>query len=70
MADLFGIPKRGKRESRIGLDRVRASVARIEKRIEAGAASISEMERISSLRRRLIHGERKAREAWQKAFEK
>lgn len=70
MADLFGIPKCGRRESQIGLDRVRASVARIEKRIAAGAASTSEMEKIASLRRRLIRNEQEAMDAWQKAFEK
>ena len=70
MADLFGIPKMGRRESKLGLDRIRAKVARIERRIAAGEAKESELNQIASLRRRLSRSEEGAREAWQKAFGK
>ena len=70
MADLFGIPKMGRRESKLGLDRIRAKVARIERRIAAGEAKGSELDQIASLRRRLSRSEEGAREAWQKAFGK
>ena len=70
MADLFGIPKMGRRESKLGLDRIRAKVIRIERRIAAGEAKESELNQIASLRRRLSRSEEGAREAWQKAFGK
>ena len=70
MADLFGTPKMGRRESKLGLDRIRAKVARIERRIAAGEAKESELNQIASLRRRLSRSEEGAREAWQKAFGK
>lgn len=70
MADLFEPVKPGRRESKIGLDRVRARVVRIEKRLAAGAATEAEMNAIASLRRRLIRGEEEAREKWEKIFGK
>ena len=70
MADLFGIPKMGRRESKLGLDRIRTKVIRIERRIAAGEAKESELNQIASLRRRLSRSEEGAREAWQKAFGK
>lgn len=68
MADLFEMPKPGKRESRIGLDRIREKVARIERKISFGKATLEELQQIASLRRRLIRSEEGAREAWKKAF--
>ncbi len=68
--DLFEPPKPGRRESKLGLDRVRAKVARIEKKLAAGAATEAEMNVIASLRRRLIRGEAEAREQWEKVFGK
>lgn len=69
--DLFEeLPRDGRRESTIGLDRVRAKVARIEKKLAAGEASNAEMNMIASLRRRLTRGEEAAREKWEKAFGK
>lgn len=69
MADLFETPRPGRRESRIGLDRVRAKVARIEKKLDAGEASQAEMEMIASLRRRLTRAEEEAKKEWEKTFE-
>lgn len=68
VADLFGIPKGRRRESKIGLDRLRARVTRIERRIAAGEAKTRELEKIASLRRRLSRSEEEAALAWQKAF--
>lgn len=68
MADLFDVSRSGRRESRLGLDRIRAKVQRIERRIAAGEARASELNQIASLRRRLSRGEEEARAAWQKVF--
>ena len=68
MSELFSIPKGRRRESRLGLDRLRSRVTRIERRIAAGEAKTSELDQIASLRRRLSRGEQEAREAWQKVF--
>ena len=69
MTDLFEEPPQdGRRESKIGLDRIRAKVARIERKLAAGEATQGEMNVIASLRRRLTRGEEAAREKWEKAF--
>lgn len=68
MADLFDLPRGGRRESKLGLDRIRTKVQKIERRIAAGEAKASELDQIASLRRRLMRGEEEAREAWQKVF--
>ena len=68
MADLFNVPRGRRRESKIGLDRLRAKVVRIERRITAGEAKASELDQIASLRRRLSRSEEEASSAWQKAF--
>ena len=68
MSSLFEVPRGRRRESKLGLDRIRTRVLRIERRIAAGEAKTSELNQIASLRRRLNRGEEEAREAWQKAF--
>lgn len=68
MSDLFNVPRGRRRESKLGLDRIRSTVTRIERKLAAGEASTKELERIASLRRRLARGEEEARVAWQKAF--
>lgn len=68
MSSLFEVPRGRRRESKLGLDRIRARVLRIERRIAAGEAKTSELNQIASLRRRLNRGEEEAREAWQKTF--
>jgi len=68
MSDLFNVPRGRRRESRLGLDRIRARVTRIERRIAAGEAKTSELDQVASLRRRLARGEEEARAAWQKVF--
>lgn len=70
MSDLFNVPVGRRRESRLGLDKIRSRVAKIERRIAAGEAKESELDQIASLRRRLSRSEEGAREAWQKAFGK
>ncbi len=68
MSDLFDAPRNGRRESQLGLDRIRAKVQRIERRIASGEARASELDQIASLRRRLSRGEEEAMAAWQKVF--
>lgn len=70
MGFLFELPRSGRRESRLGLDRVRSTVERIEKKVAAGEASSAELERLASLRRRLAADERNAEGEWQKTFGK
>lgn len=70
MGFLFELPKPGRRESRLGLDRMRSTVSRIEKKVAAGEASAAELDRLASLRRRLATDERNAEGEWGKVFGK
>ncbi len=70
MGFLFDLPKPGKRESKIGLDNVRATVARIEKKVAAGEAKEADLERLGGLRRRLARDEAAAGDEWLKIFGK
>lgn len=70
MSFLFELPKPGRRESKIGLSRVRATVARLEKKVEAGEAKEQDLERLASLRRRLAREEAQAGDEWEKVFGK
>ena len=70
MGFLFDLPKPGKRESKLGLDNVRATVSRLEKKVAAGEAKEADLERLASLRRRLTRGEAIAGDEWEKVFGK
>ena len=70
MGFLFDLPKPGRRESKLGLDSVRATVSRLEKKVAAGEAKEADLERLASLRRRLVRGEAIAGDEWEKVFGK